>query len=96
MTRVAVSRQAEIDLDDITDYISRENPERGVSFAYELQARFNDIAERPLSFTPRAEWGDGKRSATHGRYVIIFHTFENFVEILRVVHGARDIDGMFE
>ena len=95
MRRIVVSRRAEDDLADITDYISQDNPELALSFALELQGKFTQISERPMSFPLRAEWGSDKRAALHGRYLIIFKVFDELVEILRIAHGARDIDEMF-
>ena len=95
MRLVTVSNRAESDLADIADYISLDNPRRALSFAEELEARFVDIGERPMSFPARPEWGINKRSVVHGRYVIIFRVNDEYIEILRVAHGARDIDEMF-
>ena len=95
MKPVAVSDRAEHDLADIADYISLDNPRRALSFAEELEAQFVAIGERPMSFPARPEWGMNKRSTVHGRYVIIFQVNEDHIEILRVVHGARDLDEMF-
>ena len=95
MKPVTVSDRAEADLADIADYISLDNPRRALSFADELEARFDDICERPMSFPARPEWGVDKRSAVHGRYVIIFRANDDDIEILRVVHGARDLDELF-
>jgi toxin ParE1/3/4 len=95
MIPVIVSLRAEQDLADIIDYISRDNPIRALSFADELEAYFLKIGERPNSFSPRPEWGAEKRSAVYGRYVIIFKTNDDHIEILRVAHGARDLDDMF-
>jgi toxin ParE1/3/4 len=95
MMPVVISSRAVQDLADITDYISRDNPVRALSFANELEAHCMKIGERPLSFPGRTEWGADKRSAVYGRYVVIFKLNEDHVEVLRVVHGARDIDEMF-
>jgi toxin ParE1/3/4 len=95
MKPVTVSRLAESDLNEIADYISLDDPRRALSFTEELAARFFDIGERPMSFPARPEWGINKRSAVHGRYVIIFRVNDDHVEILRVAHGARDLDEMF-
>jgi toxin ParE1/3/4 len=95
MKPVIVSSRAENDLADIADYISLDDPRRALSFTEELEARFVDVGERPLSFPARPEWGMNKRSAVHGRYVIIFRVNDEHIEILRVAHGARDLDEMF-
>ncbi len=95
MKSMIVSREAVNDLADITDYISRDNPVRALSFAEELEAHFTEICKRPLSFSPRPEWGKGRYSAIYGRYIIIFDVHSDQIKILRVVHGASDIDELF-
>jgi plasmid stabilization system protein ParE len=32
----------------------------------------------------------------HGNYLIIYRVRDEAVQILRVVHGARDLDALFE
>lgn len=83
------------DLDAIADHIVGDNPVRAISFVDELWARFRQIAERPLSFPARPDFGPGVRSALYGNYVIIFLIENEEVVIARVVHGARDIESLF-
>jgi toxin ParE1/3/4 len=40
----------------------------------------------------RSEFGDGVRILIEGNYVIIYRKVRNHVEILRVVHGAMDLE----
>ncbi len=91
MTVVIVSEAAKADLRDITIYISRDNPERAASFVEELIAKMQVVGERPLSFAAKDDLHTGMRSATHGRYRIVFRSDGAKVTILRVLHGARDI-----
>ncbi len=90
-----LAEAAIIDLQEIADYIARDNPERAFSFSEELFAKIEQIAERPLSFTPRDYWRPGLRSALHYPYHIVFEVTEEQVTIARVLHGARDIDELF-
>ena len=48
-------------------------------------------AERPGSFPARDELRKGLRSARHGRYLIFFLETSDEVQIVRVLHGARDL-----
>lgn len=91
MIRIIISAQAEIDLDSIAAYIAQDNPVRAVTLIHEVRAKFLDIAERPKSFAERPHWRKDKRSAIVGRYHIIFEIKSNHVEIVRVLHGARNI-----
>ncbi|MDE2597639.1 MAG: type II toxin-antitoxin system RelE/ParE family toxin [Sphingomonadales bacterium] len=90
-----LSAQAIADLDDIADYISQDDGERAVAFVAELTERFDVVAERPLSFPTSADLPAEYRSSLHGKYRIIFEMIEGIPHILRVLHGARDIGGLF-
>ena len=92
--RLEVRQAARSDLREIADYIARDNSDRADGFVEELIAKMETIADRPFSFPARSEWGAGLRSALHGRYLILFRVDGDLVEIMRVVHGARDIEGL--
>lgn len=58
-----------------------------------------DAGALPSSRTqvrPAPEWGDGVRIAVHGYYLIVYRVRDEGVQILRIVHGARDLDALFE
>jgi len=90
--RVRLSIQALDDIRAIAEFISDHNPERAASFADELFDACEEIGERPRAYPGRPQWGRGIRARFHGHYVIIFETDTGVVSILRVVHGARDLD----
>jgi toxin ParE1/3/4 len=94
VARYRIAEEANRDLDAISDYILEDNPLRAVSFVEEITTRFAAIGERPLSFPHSDDLPTGMRSALHGSYRIIFRVTEGTPEILRVFHGARDIQGL--
>lgn len=97
MTTVLLTPEAELDLEEIADYIAADNPRRAVSFVDELRDRCQEIATAPLAHAERHELGPGIRSCLHGRYLIFF-TFDpddRIVLIVRVLHGARNLDVIF-
>jgi toxin ParE1/3/4 len=63
---------AEIDLEEIGDYIARDNPSRAVSFIRELRERCAKITAMPLAAPLRPELGEGVRLVTFGRYLIFY------------------------
>lgn len=95
MKQVIVAPEAEADLDGISDYISLDNPERAESFVGEIMRRFSMIGERPRSFPMRDDLMQDMRSAVHAKYIILFVEYESHVRIIRVLHGARDLDEIF-
>lgn len=95
MRRLRIARQAYADLDAIADFIRRDNPDRAESFVNEIADKIAQIVELPLAYPERTEWRSGLRSGVHGRYLILFLCDDGEVAVLRVLHGARDIAGMF-
>jgi toxin ParE1/3/4 len=89
--RCEISPQAVADLQEIGDYIARDNPQRAASFVAELLAHTQRVAERPEAYPARLEFTPGLRSCVHQRYVIFFTTSPGQVRIQRIIHGSRDI-----
>ena len=89
-----ISDEAQRDLAGIGQYIAQDNPTRALSFIDELTAKFRLVAERPLSFPAREDWHPDLRSALHRPYVIVFRVADDYVDIVRVFHGARDIPNL--
>jgi toxin ParE1/3/4 len=89
--------QAEADLDAITDYYAVHNPDAGLRLLDAIAARCRLVAAHPRSGRLRTDLGDGIRSVVVGRYMIFFRMASNGIDVLRVLHGARDIStDMFE
>lgn len=95
MPRFTISLLAQQAISEVGEYIARENPVRVLSFVRELRARIGELAERPLAFHERRDLKPGLRAARHGRYLIFFRFDGQIVEVLRVLHGARDLAGIF-
>jgi toxin ParE1/3/4 len=89
--RCEISPQAEIDLQEIGDYIARDNPQRAASFVGELLAHSQRIAEHPEAYPARPELSEGLRFCAHHRYVIFFTASPERVRLERIIHGSRDI-----
>jgi len=96
MARFRVSSKAQQDIVDISDFIRRDNPGRALSFARELRARIALAAETPLAYRERLELKPGIRAVRHGQYLIFYRLTDEALEVLRVRHGARDVEGLFE
>ena len=90
---VVFTRAAERDLEPIGDYISEGDPKRAANFVGALIERCTLIADFPLAFSlvPRFE-SKGVRRRSYARYLIFYRIRSERVEILRIVHSARDYD----
>jgi toxin ParE1/3/4 len=89
--RCELSPQAVADLQEIGDYIARDNPQRAASFLAELLAHSQRIADHPEAYPARPELAEGLRSCVHQRYVIFFTPSPELLRIERIIHGSRDI-----
>lgn len=94
--RLIITPLAEQDIEDIAfaDYIAQDNPRRAVSFVRELYGQCKTILANPLGYRLRAELADDIRSCAYSSYVIFFSVVSD-VLIVRVLHGARDMDQAF-
>ncbi|NNU38592.1 type II toxin-antitoxin system RelE/ParE family toxin [Rhizobium sophorae] len=85
------SNEAESDLEQIADYIARDNPRRALSFVRELRSKCEDLVDSPDGFAlvPRYE-PHGIRRRIHGNYLIFYRVENAKVVIVHVLHGATD------
>lgn len=96
MTRLVVLPAARADLIEIGDFIALDDPARARSFVAEIEAVIvEQIAARPGSFPARDDLAPGLRSARHRRYLIFFAHTDDRIEIVRILHGARDLPKAF-
>ncbi len=89
--RFRFSRRAEADLDEIMAYIARDNPARAVTFVREMREHCRGLLTFPEARRLRPELGEGVRLSVFGNYVVLYVVHPGFLEIRRVVHGARDL-----
>ena len=95
MARLVILPAARADLIEIADFIAADSPQRAVTFVAEIEARMRAAAERPGSFPARDELHEGLRAARHGRYLNFFVEQGDEVQVVRVLHGARDLPRAF-
>lgn len=88
---VHLSAEAEHDLENIGDYIARDNPVRAVTFLQELRTRCLALAEMSERFplVPRYD-ASGLRRCGHGNYLIFYRVEPGKVVIVHILHGAQD------
>jgi plasmid stabilization system protein ParE len=89
--KVVFSRNAERDLEAIGDWIAQDNPTRAVSFVAELVKSCKSIGKTPRGFPLVDRSCDLRlRRRVYGDYLIFYDVGTTSVEILHVLHGARD------
>ncbi len=94
-----VAPQAAADLDDIWYYVAKESGSVQVAdrLIDSITDRFFLLASHPYLGRARDDdFGVGSRSFPVGEYVVVYCVVDANVLILRVAHGRRDIEALFE
>jgi toxin ParE1/3/4 len=91
-----LAEPARSDLKDIWKYIAENNPNAADKFMREFAKKFQLLAENPKIGLTHDEFVLNIRSFPYKDYVIFYFPIENGVEIYRILHGARDIDSLFD
>ena len=91
--KVVFAPSAKLDLRGIAWAIRRDSPERAERFVEEIVERCYTLAEMPRRYAliPRYE-EHGIRRCPYGSYLIFYRVTEQAVQIVHVLHGARDYE----
>jgi toxin ParE1/3/4 len=95
MKRYRLTPRAEKDLDEISDYIAADDPVAASRFIDKIEAKCQALAQSPGIGRTRAELGPNLRSSHVGKYVIFYRADDRGIEVIRVIHGQRDIPSQF-
>jgi len=91
MGTVVKTPEVVADLGQIVDHIAADNVSAGLDWLEEIEARFALLSTQPLlgeiSRTPRL--GVVRRHAS-GSYAIYYRPIDDGIEVLRVIHSARE------
>lgn len=93
--------QAERDIEECFVYIAEENLDTAVYFLVAVEDSLEQLAEFPFIGSkrtfqnPRFQAIRMWRVKGYPDYLIFYQIIDDRIEIIRVVHGSRDIDEMF-
>ncbi len=96
MAQAIFTTQADEDVLLVWNYIARDSTRNADAFFDTLKERCQLLADTPQMGRTRLELGAEVRSWPLGNYVIFYRIVEAGVEVLRVLHGARDIPTTFD
>jgi toxin ParE1/3/4 len=91
MPQLRFTESAERDLVEIGNFLARDNPTNAARFVERVEEHCQLLAAHPLIGRARDELVPGLRSLPSGRYVIFYRALDDGAEIVRVLHGARDL-----
>jgi toxin ParE1/3/4 len=88
--------EAAKDLDEIIDFIASDDPVAANRLIDSIEAKCQALAEMPGMGRGREEIAPSVRSSHVGKYIIFYRPEEKGIEVIRVIHGSRDITKLFE
>ena len=92
MSNVTYSELADRDLDDIWDYIAQDSVLQADRLWQRMRDRLEYLATWQTIGRPRPELVKGCRSYPFGNYCFYFRPTDAGIEVLRILHSARDLD----
>lgn len=95
MPRVLRRPQAAEDIAEIWDYIADDSLAAADRFVDQLDKQFGLLAIQPRIGRARGELAPDVRSFPFGRYVIFYLPIDDGIDVVRVLHSARDIEAVF-
>jgi len=95
MARVTRRPLAAADILDIWDDIAEDSLDQADRWIDKLDEKFGILATQPLMGRAREELAADLRSFPFGRYVIFYMPVQDGIDVVRVLHSARDVDAAF-
>ena len=95
MPSIVIRPKAVADLAEIWAYIADDSPRQADAFAARINREFRMLARQPRIGRERPELLANLRSFPVGRYVIFYLPRSRGIEVVRVLHGARDLQAFF-
>jgi toxin ParE1/3/4 len=90
--KVVVREAAARDLDDILDWISKDNPQAAARLARRIQMRIDRLATSGLPHVGRPGFRAGTRELVEAPYIIVYIVDEaaDEITVLAIFHSARN------
>lgn len=96
MARVTRRPLAAADILDIWGHIAEDSVDQADRWVDGLDGKLRLIATQPQMGRSRRELAPDLRSFPFGRYVIFYAPLADGIDVVRVLHSARDIDAILE
>jgi toxin ParE1/3/4 len=95
MPHILKRPRAEADLIDIWRYIAQDSPANADRMLDRINETLSRLAAVPFMGQARFDLAPGLRMFPVGNYLIFFRPIHDGIEVIRVLHGKRNITGRF-
>jgi toxin ParE1/3/4 len=96
MAKIIKLSRATDDLAEIWDYIADDSETQADLFIDTIDRKLRLLAQQPNLGRSRHELAENMRSFPIGRYVVFYIVMQPCIQVVRVLHGARDLAPIFE
>jgi toxin ParE1/3/4 len=92
---VAITSEADEDLDQIHDFIAADNPRLAQAYVLEVIAACRKLGDMPELGRLRDDLGGGRRSFSfRKRQTIMYQVHSDRIEILRIFSAGQDLGSL--
>jgi toxin ParE1/3/4 len=95
MARFRFTATARTDLQGILAYIAADSPTAATRMLARFERQARILADNPGIGRPREDLRPALRSFAVGSYLLFYRAVADGIEIVRVLHGRRDIGAVF-
>jgi toxin ParE1/3/4 len=95
MPRVVHTRLARQDLLDIWAHIAADSPHAADRLLDTIDSKISLLAENPKLGRARSDIAPDLRYLPVGNYLILYREIAEGIEVVRVLHGARNLRAIF-
>ena len=95
MPTLTLTNRAQDDLIAIWVYVARDNPAAADRLLDALDERMGALATHPLLGPARPDIAPDLRYLVADNYLILYRLLGDEVEVVRVLHGARNLSALF-
>jgi toxin ParE1/3/4 len=95
MPHILKRPRAEVDLIDIWRYIAQDSPANADRLLDRINETMSRLAAVPFMGQARFDLAPGLRMFPVGNCLIFFRPIQDRIEVIRVLHGKRNITGRF-
>ncbi len=96
MKSIKVSDRAREDLDALWLDIAADNSRAADRLVHRIVNQYTKLCQFPGMGPRRDELRPGLRSWPVGNYLIFYKSTDEGIEIIRILHGARDLPTLFD
>jgi toxin ParE1/3/4 len=91
MARIRRTARAELDLEEIWFFIAQDDPAAADRLLDTFEEKLRLLAGNPQMGPARPDIAPELRYLPVGNYLFLYRLIDGGIELVRVVHGARDL-----